>query len=94
MQTARGSESPSARRRERAIASGRRRLTGLLARDVVSIPVGPILVVTAGTLLVLSMGYRRATQGRRHVGFRGKCHVTAFHAPGESRRDLLQQPAL
>lgn len=42
--------------------SGWQWLTGLLADDVVGVPIVPVLVVSAGALLVLTMRRRRAPQ--------------------------------
>src|SRR6201746_722090 len=72
----------------------RQRLAGLLPDDVVGVPDRPVHVMLAGALLVFAVCCRRAPQRGFEFGRRGEGGVGSVHASGQSRGDLLQQPAV
>src|SRR6266576_6345357 len=72
----------------------RQRLAGLLPDDVVGVPVRPVRIVLAGPLLVLAVRGRRTSERGRELARRGECRVVGVDASGQSRGDLLEQPAV
>src|SRR5437773_4457411 len=74
----------------------RRQLTArLLRRHVRGVPVGPVRVaLPPAALLVLAMGGLRTPKSTREVACRPKRSHASVDAPGQSRRDLLQQPTV
>src|SRR5258705_13167412 len=59
----------------------RQRLAGLLPDDVVGVPVRPVRIVAAGSLLVLAMRGGCASERGRKLGRRGECRIARVHAP-------------
>src|SRR5216683_4470774 len=69
-------------------------LAGLLPDDVVGVPVRPVrIVLAAGPFLVLAVRGRRTSERGRKLSRRGECRVR-FHASGQPRGDLLEQPTV
>src|SRR5262245_60685021 len=58
------------------------------------VPGGPVGVGLSCALLVLAVGKLRPSKGRRQVACRTKRGRVALDPPGQSGRDLLQQPLI
>ena len=68
-------------------------VAGLLRHQVLGIPVGPVGIPHAGQLLVLAVRGLRTPEGARQVD-EANVAWSASTRPGESRGNLLQQPAV
>src|SRR6185295_15604234 len=66
----------------------------LLTDHEVGIPIRPVHIVHADLLLMDSVRSRGSPQCRGKFVRGGECRVRAIDAPGQSRRDLLKQPAV
>src|SRR5882724_11916521 len=79
----------------RSRCSCRQLLAGLLADDVVGVPVRPVhIVLAAGPFLVLAVRGCRTSERGRELSRRGEGRVVGVHPSGQSRGDLLKQPAV
>ena len=70
----------------------RQLLAGLLAHHVVGVPVGPVWICVAETLLMLAVGILRTAKRACQIVCRGEGCLGEVDAAGETGRDLLQQP--
>jgi hypothetical protein len=73
--------------------SGWRWLAGLLADDVLGIPVRPVHIMPACSFLMLAMRGGGAPQRGRELGCRGKGRV-GLDTTGKPRGNFLEQPAV
>src|SRR5229473_4031541 len=73
--------------------SGRQLLAGLLLDDVRGVPVRPVRIVLADPLLVLAVRRRGTPERGCELSRRSEGRVLV-HASGQSRGDLLEQPAV
>src|ERR1700735_5503549 len=82
-------------RRARRSRSFRQLFAGLLAHQVLGIPVRPVLIVLAASaLLMLAVGRSRTTKRARQILRRGEACRRGVDAAGQPCRNLLKEPAV
>jgi hypothetical protein len=65
---------------------------GLLADDVIGVPVRPVRIVGAGPLLMLAMRDGGAPERSGKIGRGSECRLVCADASGQPLGDLLDQP--
>src|SRR4029434_5376329 len=72
----------------------RQLFAGLLLHHVLGIPLRPVRIALPGALLVLAMCGLRTPQRTRQIRRGCECCLSRVDPAGQSRRDLLPQPAI